>query len=43
MLVIIVKLVFQGVAPMQVFGETMMFVYFGYAAPMSLADRPRLL
>jgi hypothetical protein len=34
-LVIIVKLVFQGLAPTHVFGESMMLVYFGYAAPMS--------
>jgi hypothetical protein len=34
-LIIIVKLVRLGQPPWQVFGESMMLVYFGYAAPLS--------
>lgn len=34
-LLIIVKLVFQKVDLIHVFGESMMLIYFGYAAPMS--------
>jgi hypothetical protein len=34
-LLIIVKLVFQKLRPIDVFGEAMMLLYFGYAAPMS--------
>ena len=34
-LIIIVKLGFQRMPPIDVFGESMMLVYYGYAAPLS--------
>jgi hypothetical protein len=34
-LIIIVKLAFQRMPPTEVFGESMMLVYYGYAAPLS--------